>query len=423
MTLLAGVPSLLFFLSGGGLSNGGSAAVPAWLFILFTGFVLTLFILLLCYHRRVQREHLRSEQKRKLLLQGGKLGLWEMNTGTGRIRWGETFLSILGYSAQDLQPHIETWYALLHPDDRDRSRHILEQHLKGELPLFECELRIRNRKGEWLWFMARGKALYSQSGRSPTLFINTVNEITERIHLMDQLKTAITRSKESDRLKAIFLANISHELRTPLNGIIGFCEMLLEEKVSDLERKDYGRIILKSGEQLLAIVNDILDVTRIEAGQTELNLTRLSLQTFLKDTEQFFAPQFEKKGIRFSMVSSLAEGQDFIVSDSEKLGRILTNLIGNALKFTSAGQVTVSCHGPEGKLVLIVEDTGRGIPAEYHHRIFDKFSALEDTPAGLQGAGLGLSISRGYAESLGGTLTVESEPGKGSRFTLILPWR
>jgi PAS domain S-box-containing protein len=396
----------------------GLLILASGLLVLLAGTLLLISI----FFRKAAHEADLGHQRMETILKGADLGYWDWNLGTDRVMYNTSFLAMLGYSPDELQPHYNTWKTLIHPDDRTRVTRHLEDHLTGRTDSYECEYRVKTRDGGWKWVLSRGHILERDKKGHPLHFAGTHLDISERIKILDDLKNALEKGKESDRLKASFLANISHEIRTPLNGIIGFCEMLLEEDVSDRERMDYGRIILKSGEQLLTLVNDILDLTRIDAGQIDVVLSDLSVNSALREIFDFFTPQFKQKGLKFTMDSALADGQDVMSTDWEKINRILTNLIDNALKFTDTGYVAVNCYRKGDNISFTVEDTGRGIPLENHDRIFERFSALKGTPVDQQGPGLGLSISKGYAESLGGSLTVHSEPGKGSLFILTLPF-
>ena len=236
-----------------------------------------------------------------------------------------------------------------------------------------------------------------------------------------ELKAALEKAQESDRLKSAFLANMSHEIRTPMNGILGFAELLKEPRLSDEQQNKYIDIIEKSGERMLNIINDIVDISRIEAGLMDLTLKESNINEQLDYIYTFFKPQVEAKGMHLKPPGLLPAEEAIIVTDCEKLFAILTNLVKNAIKYSNEGTIEFGCNIPvthgRASLRFFIKDTGIGIPKNRQHAIFDRFvqADIEDADA-RQGAGLGLAISKAYVEMLGGKIWVESEEGKGSTF-------
>ncbi len=240
----------------------------------------------------------------------------------------------------------------------------------------------------------------------------------------EELITALEKAQESEKLKTAFLANMSHEIRTPMNGILGFTSLLKEADFSEAEKSEFINNISTSGERLLNTVNDLVNISKIEAGQMEVRKTMVSLNKLLNELYLFFKPEAEKKGLGFKLFLLQDELKTF--TDDAKLHGILTNLIKNAIKFTLEGTVSFGYRLVESdvghQIEFFVEDTGIGIPVNKQQVIFDRFvqADIEDTRV-FEGSGLGLSISKAYAEMLAGSLTVQSEEGKGSMFTLIIP--
>lgn len=252
-----------------------------------------------------------------------------------------------------------------------------------------------------------------------TEFNKNLEKIVEqRTH---ELVLAKEKAEESDRLKSAFLANMSHEIRTPMNGILGFAELLKEPDLSGSDQLEYIQIIEKSGMRMLGIINDIIDISKIESGLMETRYTQVSLMNILKDQIDFFTPEAKAKNIKISNVS--AHSGDLIIStDKEKLEAILVNLIKNSIKYTHQGEVRVGFEQTAGKLTVFVSDTGIGTPKDRQLAIFDRFvqADIADKMA-MQGAGLGLSIALAYTEMLKGNLYLKSEVGEGSVFYLDLP--
>lgn len=247
-------------------------------------------------------------------------------------------------------------------------------------------------------------------------------DITKEKLLFNDLVEAKNKAEESDRLKSAFLANMSHEIRTPMNGIMGFAELLKEPDLTGDQQRLYIDLINKSGQRMLNIIRDIIDISKIEAGVMEVNLSEVTLRDQFEFINNFFQSEATAKGLRFT-VNQLQESQSIMLkTDREKLYAILTNLVKNAIKFTAQGGVEVGCE-PKGSVVeFYVKDTGIGIAANRQHAIFERFvqADIEDKMA-YQGAGLGLTISKKYVEMLGGTIWLESEEGVGTTFYFTLP--
>lgn len=254
--------------------------------------------------------------------------------------------------------------------------------------------------------------------------LKTANrEINMRKEIEAELQKAKDKAEESDKLKSAFLANMSHEIRTPMNGIIGFTELLKEKDLSENERDKFVSIIHKSSHQLLDIISDIIDISKIEAGQMTVASEIAGLNQLAEELMLFFQPQAEKRNLKLSFQKNLSDRDSFVYCDPAKLRQILVNLLGNALKFTSSGSVGLSFRREEQNLVFRVADTGIGIASGLHKVIFDRFRQAESTPSPRSGGtGLGLAITKSFVEMMGGTIWVESEPGKGSTFSFTIPY-
>lgn len=249
-----------------------------------------------------------------------------------------------------------------------------------------------------------------------------VNERTK------ELIKAKNQAEESDRLKSAFLANMSHEIRTPMNGILGFSELLKEPGLTGHEQQKYIGIIQKSGARMLNIINDIVDISKIEAGLMQPDIKESNIKGQIEYIYTFFKPEAEAKGLKLSINNSLPQREVFINTDREKLYSILTNLLKNAIKYTHNGLIemgldAVQTHNGTPMLQFYIKDTGIGIPKDRHEAIFERFiqADIEDRMA-YQGAGLGLTITKAYVEMLGGKIWVESGEGIGSTFYFTLPY-
>jgi signal transduction histidine kinase len=217
---------------------------------------------------------------------------------------------------------------------------------------------------------------------------------------------------------------MSHEIRTPMNGIIGFAELLEDPHLSGEEQKRYLGIIQQSGERMLGLINNLIDISKIESGQIELSMQEVDPDVLLNELHSFFLPEAVKNGLEINLVPLANDPPCPFVTDSTKLSQILVNLIKNAIKYTLEGSITFGCNClPEGA-EFYVSDTGIGISPENRAKVFDRFSRDRSSRVHeVEGAGLGLSISKAYVELLGGHITVESEPGRGSTFSFTLPYQ
>ncbi|OYT13342.1 MAG: hybrid sensor histidine kinase/response regulator [Bacteroidetes bacterium 4572_114] len=256
---------------------------------------------------------------------------------------------------------------------------------------------------------------------------NQISISIERKKAGEDLKSALEKAQESDRLKSAFLTNMSHEIRTPMNGILGFTSLLKEPHLTGDQQNSYIEIIQKSGNRMLNTVNDIIDVSKIEAGQVEVVKSEVSVNEILNEQYAFFVSEAQSKGLELIYKPTLSDKEATIVTDKHKLEGILTNLIKNAIKFTKEGNICFGYSlkkekGFEG-LEFYVKDTGIGIPSDRINAIFNRFEQadIEDTQV-FEGSGLGLTISKSYVEMLGGDINVTSEEGIGSTFVFSIPY-
>ncbi|MFN8239419.1 MAG: PAS domain S-box protein [Bacteroidales bacterium] len=255
------------------------------------------------------------------------------------------------------------------------------------------------------------------------VYAQTLVNVLERIDNEKKLVIAKEKAEESDRLKTAFLTNMSHEIRTPMNGIIGFLELLKEPDLSEENKTEYIGIVTQSGNRLLNTLNDIIEISKIEAGELNTYISEVDTENLMRYYHSFFRQQAESKGIGLMLADHL-EGQEAIMqTDRSKLESILSNLLKNAVKFTSTGYIEFGNRKAGDTLLFFVSDTGPGISSEYKDKIFERFIQGDITPNRLhEGSGLGLAIVKAYVEMLGGKIWVDSEDGKGSTFYFSLPY-
>ena len=238
----------------------------------------------------------------------------------------------------------------------------------------------------------------------------------------EALFIAKQKAEESDKLKTAFLANLSHEIRTPMNGILGFAELLKTGKLPKELQQRYITVIQQSGERMLRLITDLVDISKIEAGQIEVNEEKVNLNQILDKIYLFFEPLSKRKNLLLNVSKTLPDNDCIILTDRIKLEQILTNLINNAFKFTCEGGISFGYEIKNEIIEFWVQDTGRGIPEEMQQLIFERFTQVDDTYLNnIEGSGLGLSICKAYIELMGGKIWVNSELRKGSVFFFNLP--
>ncbi|HOJ38266.1 MAG TPA: PAS domain S-box protein [Ignavibacteriales bacterium] len=252
----------------------------------------------------------------------------------------------------------------------------------------------------------------------------SIIDVTDLKLTESELIKAKEKAEESDRLKSAFLANMSHEIRTPLNGIIGFTELLLTPNLSEEKKNHYVDMVKKSGQRLINLINDLIDISKIEAGMMKVNLSQFSLYDTLDYIHDFFKPEAENKKLELKVYNILPEKDIILESDREKVYAILINLVKNAIKFTDKGSIEVGFEIKNNYLEFYVKDTGIGIPKDKQEIIFERFmqADIEDRMA-RQGTGLGLAITKAYVEMLGGKIWLQSQEGVCSTFYFSIPYQ
>jgi len=282
---------------------------------------------------------------------------------------------------------------------------------------------LHPQKNEYTWILINAIPQFKENEVKPYQVFTTFTDITELKLAENELKKAKEKAEESDRLKSVFLANMSHEIRTPMNGILGFADLLKMPQLSEESQKKYIEAIEISGKRMLDIINDLIDISRIEAGQVEARKEKTDILVLLEEILMFFSPESENKGINLKLNVSLPSDEFFVETDKTKLAQIVINLIKNALKFTkSGGYIELGCYLKNvSHLYFYVKDSGVGIKKELQDKVFERFRQGENSRE-YEGVGLGLAISKAYVQLLGGEIGIDSKEGKGSLFFFTIPF-
>ena len=354
-----------------------------------------------------------SREILELAPEAGGVGVFDLDLVEQELQGSARFMTLLGAPATLPRLPIDQWLAMVHPEDLEAVTDALAKASDSDRR-FEVEYRLWAPRDAVRWVANAGRVVTDFSGR-PKRIIGTMLDITVRKELEQQLQQAKAAAEAANLAKSGFLANMSHEIRTPLNGVLGMAQLLLETPL-DKAQRDYVAMIASSGETLLQLLNDILDLSKVESGRLELEAVAIELRPWLEEAVALLRPAFEAKALPLCISVSPAVPHT-LIGDPMRLQQCLTNLLSNALKFTASGRVElrVSAHGPEVRFT--VKDTGIGIPPERLARLFTAFTQVEaSTTRHFGGTGLGLSIVKQLATRMGGSVGVETKEGEGSTF-------
>lgn len=326
------------------------------------------------------------------------------------------YSEITGYSFSEM---FGTIPGILLKKSEDGVKSILDIVINGSV--WRGEVHDFKKNKESYWANVAISPVQDINGQI-TNFVIIKEDITQKKQLLHDLIDAKHKAEESDRLKSAFLANMSHEIRTPMNGILGFMSLLKEPDLTGDMRDEYIQIVNASGERLLSTINDIIDISKIESGQSPVNLSPVNLGEMLDRLHRFFKANAEALGLNLQLIKSFEPSGLVVNIDVYKTESVLSNLIKNALKFTTRGEVQVICTVENEWLNFKVKDTGKGISSDKLEAIFDRFVQADISfSRDHEGSGLGLSISKAYTELMGGEIRVISELGKGSEFSFSIP--
>ncbi len=347
----------------------------------------------------------------------GVIGTWELDIQKNILTWTEENYKIFGVPI-GTEMNLELFMECIHPEDLDYFSKKWNAALNKEPYDIDHRILVNNKVK---WVREKAEIKFDSEGKAISA-IGFTQDITKRKSIETKLNTALEKAEESDRLKTAFLANMSHEIRTPMNGILGFADLLKQPELPSDVRQKYIGIIEKSGVRMLNIINDLIDISKVEAGQMELVISESNINEQIEYIYTFFKPEVERKGMQLFFNNTLTAKESVIKTDREKMFAILTNLVKNAIKYSDKGSIELGYEKKDNYLEFYVKDTGIGIPKEMQQAIFNRFIQADSTDTrAFKGAGLGLAISKAYVEMLGGRIWVESEPGVGSQFYFTIP--
>ena len=359
---------------------------------------------------------LTQEYVLNMALRRTKIFPWSYDTKCNLMTIDPRYFEHLGIPAGDCTLTNEQFAQLVHPDDIAGVLKALTLQAQGNFIEDPVSYRLHRGDGKWEWFEAQSTYL-GQGTRIPLRLVGVCMSTQEHKKIEEELIIARDKAQQSDKLKSVFLANMSHEIRTPLNAIVGFSNLLVDGDMAfkKEEVKEFLSLINLNCEQLLALISDILDLSKIESNTMVFNITEQPLTPLLQNilrAQQINVPQ------EVELLLDLPATDTIITTDPLRLKQVINNLINNAIKFTSKGAITLGYRQNNDQVSIFVKDTGTGIDEDKINRIFERFYKGDNF---VQGTGLGLAISHTIVEHLKGTITVTSEIGKGSHFTIQHP--
>ena len=373
-----------------------------------------------------QKQIATSELRLRYALEATQEGIWDWDVSSGAVEHNSHWYRMLGYDATDIASTVDGFSELIYTQDRDAVFAKIKAHFSGEIARYDSEHRMCCKDGSLIWVHDRGCVVeYSPAG-DPLRMVGSFSNINERKLAEQALVRAKQQAEAANRSKSEFLANMSHEIRTPMNGVIGMASLLLSTKLT-AEQRDYLETMHASGEALLTVINDILDFSKVESGQMTLENIVFNVRDVIHSTVDLLLLTIKNKGLSFKLTVDDSVPQQ-LVGDAGRWRQIITNLVGNAIKFTAKGSISIALSAKQldSKIQLhtAVSDTGIGIAQDKRDKLFIPFSQVDaSTTREFGGTGLGLSISRQLAMLMGGEIGVESETGVGSCFwfTVVMP--
>ncbi len=373
--------------------------------------------------RNIQKKLIESEKRLELALESANEGFWDISLKENKVVYNKKFANLLGYiSSERIEIDIDNWQHIIYPKDLKKIIKSWSRYKQGKTKLFKSDARIYLKNNTLHWFSIHGKITETDTLGKPTRITGVLMDISEQKKIEIKLKKAKEKAEESDKLKSRFLANMSHEIRTPMNAILGFSDILLAQDLECIEQAGYLDQIKSSGENLLNIINDIVDISKIESDQLQIRNEKFDFNKILKHISYSVDALIKSKNKNIAFKIDCKYPLLWIYSDPFRIEQVLLNLLSNAVKFTNKGEIILTINKVDNNVLLIkVTDTGEGISSDDINIIFERFRQAEKTTKINAGTGLGLAITKSLIELMGGFITVDSTVNIGSVFTITLP--
>ena len=379
------------------------------------------FIIDISERKRAEAALHENEERWKLALEASGDGVWDWDLASDREVFSQRFMQMYGYEGEPFSSTAREFDTRVHPDDAaqmDRSR---REHLAGRTPSYVNEHRVRCRDGRWKWILTRGLVIARDAEGRPLRMIGTHTDIDARKQA-EALHLERDRAAAAAQAKTELLSRISHELRTPLNALLGFTQLLDTDAATAPHQRAWVQQMLSSGRHLLALVDDVLELSSAQSGHFRLDCRAVDLGQTTQESWAMLAADARRAQV--TLVDGLAARPPLWVhADPRRLRQILSNLLSNAVKYNLAhGRVVVDA-APDGErgVRITIADNGRGMDAEQRARAFTPFDRLGAQHSSIEGTGLGLALTRQLVEAMGGHISLESHPERGTTFTVTLP--
>ncbi|MBN2638567.1 MAG: PAS domain S-box protein [Bacteroidales bacterium] len=371
--------------------------------------------------KKVEEDLLKSNKSLAMAQQIGKIGTWDYDLMDDKLFWSDGVYDQFGLKPGTVFPSQNLFLSFVHPDDKHKVNEAIKNVFENNSD-YDLNIRMLKNDGtEWIGHTI-GALIKNEKGQV-THFLGIQQDITDLTKITKELIEAKEKAEESNRLKSEFLTNLSHEIRTPMNGIIGFASLLEQESLNNDEKRNFAQIIINSSKQLLRIIDDILEISKLQTKQIKIIKEEVNLSDILLELFSIFDLKAKQSGLHMYLKNQLQDDEFRIQTDASKLKKILSNLLENAFKFTKEGYIELGLKKEYDTYIFHVKDTGLGIKKEMQKIIFERFSQEEKEISQKSGGlGLGLSIAMENAQLLGGSVCVESEKGEGSTFYVKIPF-
>ncbi|MFO1341325.1 MAG: ATP-binding protein [Burkholderiaceae bacterium] len=357
----------------------------------------------------------------KLALEATGDGVWDWHVQTGDEIYSRRLREMYGWGDDEISDRAIELDRRTHPDDIAGMLQAREAHFSGAAPTYVNEHRVQCKDGRWKWVLSRGMVISRDADGKPARMIGTHTDISER-KASEALRQERDRAEAANRAQTEFLSRVSHELRTPLNAILGFSQLLEMDATLSAKHLAWVHAVLRSGNHLLSLVDDVLDLSSVQSGQLRVEAQSVDLADIVDECWAMLAGRAEQLGVTLEGRPQRGAG-GVVHADAKRLRQVVANLLSNAVKYNRpGGQVSVTALRVTGDRVrLSVSDTGRGLDEAQLARLFTPFERLGAQRTTIEGTGLGLALSRQLVEAMGGRIEVSSQPGVGSVFSVLLP--